>query len=75
MAAAEGGGAGGGVTPSVRGFTCDDTMSKLMTVLGTAEAESGRISHKKVSIVGVGAVGMACAFAVLTQVRRGTPGE
>lgn len=53
-----------------RGFElCHETRTKLFGKEAAAEAvsylkEDQRLPHKKVTIVGIGAVGMAAAFAI-----------
>jgi len=44
----------------------DSTEQKLFSQVADPVASSGN----KVTVVGVGQVGMGCAFSILTQVRR-----
>lgn len=46
-----------------------DTKRKLFTELHPEETAK-RVHHdRKITVVGVGAVGMACAYSILNQVR------
>lgn len=44
-------------------------MSSLKEALLTAVSPPVSVSGNKVTVVGVGQVGMACAFSILTQVK------
>lgn len=43
-------------------------MAAIKEQLFSEVAESGAHSSNKVTVVGIGQVGMACAFSILTQV-------
>lgn len=48
-------------------------MATIETSIFSQVAEPGTESNNKVTVVGIGQVGMACAFSILTQVRINIP--
>lgn len=50
-------------------FADPDMASLKSELFHEVAEESDRTDHNKVTIVGIGAVGMAAAFSILTQVR------
>ncbi|XP_046675211.1 L-lactate dehydrogenase isoform X2 [Homalodisca vitripennis] len=56
-----------GVTNGNGSSDNDDAMSAMVDQLMTKVTEPSKSSGNKITVVGVGQVGMACAFSILTQ--------